>query len=185
MTKYVLKECPIVRFIWSKNYIVFASVGHLRWNNPALILNVHNRLPMNKFEPKLLFIEHYSFSKIFVSFDPSLESNSSNLFFECNRDWLPKFGTGLNCLNKHRSKNIWVTILTFCQNDSLMGGSLCQKDRMVTHMPIKHFSPVANFGNQSLDSTRFINISASVVIHYKMPKSLHCLVLHKNQTAPP
>ena len=71
------------------------------------------------------------------------------------RDWLSKFVTGLNCLNKHRSKNIWVTILSFCQNDSLMGESLWQKDRMVTHILFdlclfKNFSPVRNFSNQTL-----------------------------------
>ena len=42
-----------------------------------------------------------------------------------------------------------------CQNDSLMGGSLWQKERMVTHILFdlclfKHLSPVANFGDQSL-----------------------------------
>ena len=26
-----------------------------------------------------------------------------------------------NCYNRHRSKNIWVTRLCFCQNDTLMG----------------------------------------------------------------
>ena len=44
---------------------------------------------------------------------------------------------------------------SFCQNDSLIGGSLWQKDKMVTHILFdlcifKHFSPVANFGYQSL-----------------------------------
>ena len=71
------------------------------------------------------------------------------------RDWSPKFATGIKWLNRHRSKSIWVTILSFCQNDSLMGESLWQKDRMVTHILFdlclfKHFSPVANFGYQSL-----------------------------------
>ena len=36
----------------------------------------------------------------------------------------------LKCLNRHKSKSIWVTIMSFGQNDSLMGGSLWQKDRM-------------------------------------------------------
>ena len=48
-----------------------------------------------------------------------------------------------------------VIILYFCQNDSLIGGSLWQKDRMVTHILFdlclfKHVSPVANFDDQSL-----------------------------------
>ena len=48
------------------------------------------------------------------------------------RDYCPKFATGLKCLTRHRSKNIWVTRLFFCQNDSLMGESLWQKDSLVT-----------------------------------------------------
>ena len=32
--------------------------------------------------------------------------STHNIKFETNRDWLPKFATGLNCLNKHRSKNM-------------------------------------------------------------------------------
>ena len=59
--------------------------------------------------------------------------------------WYPKFANGLKCLSRHRSKSIWVTILLFCHNDSLMGGSIWQKNRMVTHIlfdlcPFKHFS---------------------------------------------
>ena len=47
-------------------------------------------------------------------------------------DCCPKFATGLKCLSKHRSKNIWVTRLLFSQNDLLMGESLWQKDSLVT-----------------------------------------------------
>ena len=72
-----------------------------------------------------------------------------------SRDWLPKFATGLIFWNRHRSKSIWVTILSFCQIDPLMSESFWQKDRMVTHILFDlclftHFSPVANFGYQSL-----------------------------------
>ena len=49
-----------------------------------------------------------------------------------SRECCLKFATGLNCLNRHRSKNIWVTRLFFCQNDYLMGESLWQKDSLVT-----------------------------------------------------
>jgi hypothetical protein len=71
-------------------------------------------------------------------------------------DWSPKFATGLKCLDRHRSKSIWVTILFFCQNDSLIWGSLWQKDRVVTYILFylclfKHFSPVTSFGDQSLN----------------------------------
>ena len=48
-----------------------------------------------------------------------------------------------------------MTSLLFCQNNSLVGESNCQKDIFVTHILfdlclLKHFSPVANFGYQSL-----------------------------------
>ena len=38
----------------------------------------------------------------------------------------------LKCSNRHRSKSIWVPSLFFCQNDLLVGGSLWQKDSLVT-----------------------------------------------------
>ena len=47
-------------------------------------------------------------------------------------DCCSKFATGLKCLNRHRSKNMWVTSLFFCQNGSLMGESLWQKNSLVT-----------------------------------------------------
>ena len=50
------------------------------------------------------------------------------------RDRCPKFETGVKCSNRHRSKRIWVTSLFFCQNDSLMGESLWQKNSLVTHV---------------------------------------------------
>ena len=48
-----------------------------------------------------------------------------------------------------------MTILSFYQSDFPMSKSFWQKDRMVTHIffdlcLFKHFSPVANFGDQSL-----------------------------------
>ena len=57
------------------------------------------------------------------------------------RDWLPKFATGL--------------YMIFCQNGSPMRGSFWQKNSFITHIlfvlqPIIIFSPVANFGNQSI-----------------------------------
>ena len=70
-------------------------------------------------------------------------------------DCCSKFATGLKCLNRHRSKNIWVTRLFFCQNDSLMGESFgnraaCSHSYTFWTMPILIFSLVANFGQQSL-----------------------------------
>jgi hypothetical protein len=37
-----------------------------------------------------------------------------------HRDCCSKYATGLKCLNRHRSKSIWVISLFFCQNDSLI-----------------------------------------------------------------
>ena len=37
-------------------------------------------------------------------------------------------------LNRHGSKSIWVIKLSFCQNDSPMGGSFWQKDSLITHI---------------------------------------------------
>jgi hypothetical protein len=53
------------------------------------------------------------------------------------------------------SKSISVIKLSFCQNDSLMGESFWQNNSLVTNIlfelqPIIIFSPVANFGDQSL-----------------------------------
>ena len=71
------------------------------------------------------------------------------------RDWLPKFATGLNMIIGCSSKSIWLTRLLFCQNGSPMRGSFWQKNSFITHIlfelqPIIIFSPVANFGNQSI-----------------------------------
>ena len=71
-------------------------------------------------------------------------------------DWLPKFATGLNMIIGCSSKSIWVTRLLFCQNGSPMRGSFWQKNSFITHIlfelqPIIIFSPVANFGNQSIE----------------------------------
>ena len=70
-------------------------------------------------------------------------------------DWSPKFATGLNMIIGFSSKSTWVTRLLFCQNDSSMRESFWQKDSLITHIlfelqPIINYSPVANFGNQSL-----------------------------------
>ena len=72
-----------------------------------------------------------------------------------HRDWLLKFATGLNMIIGCSSKSIWLTRLLFCQNGSPMRGSFWQKNSFITHIllelqPIIIFSPVANFGNQSI-----------------------------------
>ena len=74
-----------------------------------------------------------------------------------HRDCCSKFATGLKCSNRHRSKSIWVTSLFFCQNDSPMSESFWQKNRLITHIPFdqclfEHFSPVANFEQQSIET---------------------------------
>ena len=73
-----------------------------------------------------------------------------------NRDWSPKFATGLNMIIGCSSKSIWVTILLFCQNNSPRRETFWQKDSLITHIlfelqPITIFSPVKNFGDQSLN----------------------------------
>jgi hypothetical protein len=70
-------------------------------------------------------------------------------------DWSPKFATGLNMIIGCSSKIIWVIKLSFCQNDPLMGESFWRNNSLVTHIlfelkPIIIFSPIANFGDQSL-----------------------------------
>ena len=71
------------------------------------------------------------------------------------RDRSPKFATALKCLNRHRSKSIWVTFLFFCQNDSLMAGGINLAKGQLGHyytfwtMPITIFSPVSNLSDQS------------------------------------
>jgi hypothetical protein len=49
-----------------------------------------------------------------------------------NRDCCTKFATGLNIIISHSAKNIWVIKLSFCQNDSSIGGR--QKDSLITDM---------------------------------------------------
>ena len=60
----------------------------------------------------------------------------------------------LKCLNRHRSKSIWVTKLPFYQNNLLKWESFWQKDSLVNllfwTMPIMIFRPISNFGDQSL-----------------------------------
>ena len=72
-------------------------------------------------------------------------------------DWSPKFVTWLNMIIGCSSKSIWVTRLIFCQNDSPMRGSFWQKDSFITYIlfelqPVIIFSPVVNFGDQSLST---------------------------------
>ena len=68
---------------------------------------------------------------------------------------LPKICDWAKYQNSHSSKSIRVTKLFFSQSDSPMSESFWQENRMVTHMLLdrclfKHFSPVANFEQQSI-----------------------------------
>ena len=90
-----------------------------------------------------------------------------DLNLQYSRDWLTKFATGLNTIIGCNSKSIWVIKLTLCQIDLLIGKSFCQNDsliresfwqnnNLVTHILFELqliiiFSPVANFGDQSLE----------------------------------
>ena len=73
------------------------------------------------------------------------------------RDWSPKFATGLNMIIGCSSKSISLIKLSFRQNVSLMRKLFWQNNSLVTHIlfelqPIILFSPVTNFGDQSLAS---------------------------------
>ena len=59
----------------------------------------------------------------------------------------------LKCLNRHRSKSIRMTKLSFCQNESPLSKSLLQKDSLVTLIlfVLCLFQPVANFRYHSLN----------------------------------
>ena len=68
---------------------------------------------------------------------------------------LPKICDLAKYQSRHSSKNIRVTKLSLSQSDSPMSESFWQKNSLVIHIffdlwPFKHFSPVANFGLQSL-----------------------------------
>ena len=73
------------------------------------------------------------------------------------RGWVPKFATGLIYQIEHGSKSIWVTRLLFFQNDSLIRGSFCPKDSLITSITFElcliwYISPVANFGTHPLST---------------------------------
>ena len=60
------------------------------------------------------------------------------------------------------SRSIRVTKLSFCQSDSPLSESSWQKNSLVTNIffdlcLFKHFSPVANFGQQMGSNNRFLN----------------------------
>ena len=68
-------------------------------------------------------------------------------------DCCAKFATGIKCSNRHRSKSMRVTKLFFCQIDPPMSASFWQKNRLYTQILFglcEHFSPVANFAQQSI-----------------------------------
>ena len=72
-----------------------------------------------------------------------------------NNVWVKKTETIHSIVISHSSKSIWVIKLSFCQNNSPMGGSFWQKDSLITHILfelwlIMIFSSVANFAQQSL-----------------------------------
>ena len=82
-------------------------------------------------------------------------------------DCCSKFATGQKGLNRHRSKNIWVARLFFCQNGSLMRYLITLTKGQLGHpytfwtIPILIFSPVANFEQQSLYSM-YLSLSSFI-----------------------
>ena len=70
----------------------------------------------------------------------------------------------LKCSNRHRSKSIKVIKLSFGQYDPPMSYPFWQNNSLVTHIlfevqPIIIFSPVANFGDQSLLITEEMSLN--------------------------
>ena len=69
--------------------------------------------------------------------------------------WVPKFATGLIYQIGHSSKSIWVSMLLFCQNNSLMRESFWPNDSLITFIIFElcliwYIRPVANFGTHPL-----------------------------------
>ena len=62
--------------------------------------------------------------------------NSKLVVGSCEQDYrlLPKICDWAKYQNRHSSKSIRVTKLTFCQNDVLMGDFFWPKDSLVTPM---------------------------------------------------
>ena len=52
----------------------------------------------------------------------------------CMLKCVPKKVDWAKYLDRHSSKNIWVIKLSFCQNDSPIGGSFWQKDSFITYI---------------------------------------------------
>ena len=130
-----------------------------------------------------IFFHHY-FLRRKGTFNHSYSEKSSN---RATYRLLPKICDWAKCYNRHRPKNIWVTRLFFCQNDSLMGESFWQKDSLVTFrdsndsshfytvwiMTIMIFSPVANFGQQSLAQICYDLQSAGINVHSAQSVATH------------
>ena len=51
--------------------------------------------------------------------------------------WFKTTTTIHSSVISHSSKSIWVVKLSFCQNDSQMGGSFWLKDSLITHILFK------------------------------------------------
>ena len=86
-------------------------------------------------------------------------------------DCCAKFATGLKCSNRHRSKSMRVTKLFFCQIDPPMSASFWQKNRLDTQILFdlclfEHFSPVANFAQQSIVTQPFVKFFCIGPIHF-------------------
>ena len=86
-------------------------------------------------------------------------------------DCCAKFATGLKCSNRHRSKSMRVSKLFFCQIDPPMSASFWQKNRLDTQILFdlclfEHFSPVANFAQQSIVTQPFVKFFCIGPIHF-------------------
>ena len=106
----------------------------------------------------LIFSNEFSTEDITVCFMNSSKRYIASIYLDILKDPIDccaKFATGLKCSNRHRSKSMRVTKLFFCQIDPPMSASFWQKNRLDTQILFdlclfEHFSPVANFAQQSI-----------------------------------
>ena len=81
--------------------------------NPQLVLIIFEGV----------FFIFYTFSRIILCY-----------LFQLSYSLIPKICEWAKYQNSHSSKSIWVTKLSFCQNDPLMRESFWQKIGLVTHI---------------------------------------------------
>ena len=99
---------------------------------------------------------------IYPSSEKSVQFLKQNVFLICfwrlfrsNKVCTKKKVDWAKFLNRHSSKSIWVIKLSFCQNDSLIGGSFWQKDSFITH--ILELCQFSNLAQSTFFGTHFMS----------------------------